>query len=440
MDVSIYWKETKTYSKKLTRVEKLSAGFMKRGANIADPLEKYVVAWMKRDEAAYMKHGKKTYDNVEKYLRTILDKEIKDAQNKGKGKSGMSADEIKSAKIIQSNLVLIRDELKAVLAGAKKPGNFRRDAQDDADTALYTSADQKRVQEKMTLLAKANKEAAAFGKEYKVALGKVDALLTNAKKFDKAVKASFDKQDAETNKSALSNLAGIARMANRIEQSILSHYKKNITESDTWRDVRVDVLGLDKMPKAVRKTHNDAFNKCDAAGRAVLKIHDAVKARAGAIRALLDDAEGLSIAVPDSKDALKKIADMMKTAEAIRTDIKLVAISIEGRVRAVMEMVTKPVPFERRYQLNLTQKTQSVTAIKRCEDHVKSLARIENWLAGPASRIADPAVRKASADLIAKVKEAKSFVPKFTKSRAEMLKAIKYADATLAKEKAGMTA
>jgi hypothetical protein len=48
-DVAVYWKQTKSLSKKLTGVDKLSPGFFSKGANITDPLEKYVVAWVKAD-------------------------------------------------------------------------------------------------------------------------------------------------------------------------------------------------------------------------------------------------------------------------------------------------------------------------------------------------------------------------------------------------------
>ncbi|MEM9371981.1 MAG: hypothetical protein AAGA26_12585, partial [Pseudomonadota bacterium] len=124
MDIAAYWKVTKTYSKRLTNVDKMSPGFFSKGAGITEPLEKYVLAWMKHNEADYMKFGRKAHDNVEKYMKTVLDKEIKDAQKKAKGKDGLSPDQLKSAKIIQSNLALIREELKEVLAGNKKPGNF----------------------------------------------------------------------------------------------------------------------------------------------------------------------------------------------------------------------------------------------------------------------------------------------------------------------------
>ncbi|MEM7058477.1 MAG: hypothetical protein AAF557_12860 [Pseudomonadota bacterium] len=440
MDVASYWKITKTYSKKLTGVDKMSAGFLSKGAGITDPLEKYVVAWTKANQSDYMKFGKKAYDNVEKYLKTILDKEIKDAQKKSKGKGGLSADELKSAKIIQSNLVLIRDELKEVLAGNKKPGNFKRDARDDVNTTLYTEEDKKRIKWKMELFNKLGKKAAGFKKDYKIQLGKVEALASNAANFAKDVKASFEKQDAETNKSALGNVGGISRIATRIGDAIAKHYNDNINGNDDWIEARVDTPGLSDMPSAVRKTHNDAYNKCDAVARDVLKLHDEIQKCAADINAMLNTAEGFSIAPPNPKDALKKLAKMLKDAESVRMSLKIANQSIMGRVQPMRERVNRPEPLEKRLSNQAALKTQNITAIKKCDEQIKSLTIMEKWLSGPASRVNDKAVQKLVGDVASKIKEANSFVSTYTKVRAEMLKTIKECDAMLAREQSGLAA
>lgn len=435
MDVAAYWKVTKTYSKKLTNVDKMSPGFFSKGAGITEPLEKYVLAWMKANEADYMKYGRKAYVNVEKYMKTVLDKEIKDAQKKAKGKDGLSPDQLKSAKIIQSNLALIREELREVLAGKKKPGNFKRDAKEDVKETLFTGDLKKRMETKMALFATVMKEAAKFSKEYKTQLGKVDALLANAKKISKQVEASYDKKDAEANKSAINSIATISRMATRISEAVVKHYKASVMDSKDWSDTRIDPPGMDNVPTPLRKQHNATFQKCDAAGRVVLKLRDEIVRRTSEIAVLFDDAEGMSIAVPDSKEALKKIAAMVKEAEAAGTELRIAEGTLSGRVGAMKDLVIRPLPLERRTDIHNASKTQNINSIKKGDDYVKAIGRIEKWLSGPMARINDPAVLQPADDLAGKVQQAKSHLAKYQKVRAAMLKTIKECDDLLAKER-----
>lgn len=440
MDIAAYWKVTKTYSKRLTNVDKMSPGFFSKGAGITEPLEKYVLAWMKHNEADYMKFGRKAHDNVEKYMKTVLDKEIKDAQKKAKGKDGLSPDQLKSAKIIQSNLALIREELKEVLAGNKKPGNFERDAREDVNQTLFSAEDKKRMDKKMAVFAKVLKEATAFAKDYKTQLGKIDALLANAQKISKQVEASYDSKDVATNKDAVSNMAGISRMAIRIRDGVAKHYDTKVNKGSDWEQVRRDPHGLTKMPAAVQKRHNEGFDKCDTAGHAVRKIHNEVLHRTTQIEELFAAAESLSIAAPDPKEALKKIAEMTKESEKAGEGLRIGVRVLAGRVGRVKDMITRPLPLDRRVEVYDASKIKNIEEIKKCDDHAKAIARIEKWLSGPMARINDQAVLKPADELAGKVQAVKSLLADFKKVRTAMLKVLKECDDALAKERMSQAA
>ncbi|MEM6932442.1 MAG: hypothetical protein AAF526_02535, partial [Pseudomonadota bacterium] len=266
------------------------------------------------------------------------------------------------------------------------------------------------------------------------------ALLANAQKISKQVEASYDSKDVATNKDAVSNMAGISRMAIRIRDGVAKHYDTKINKGPDWEQVRRDPHGLTKMPAAVQKRHNEGFDKCDTAGHAVRKIHNEVLHRTTQIEELFAAAESLSIAAPDPKEALKKIAEMTKQSEKAGEGLRIGVRVLAGRVGRVKDMINRPLPLDRRVEVYDASKIKNIEEIKKCDDHAKAIARIEKWLSGPMARINDQAVLKPADELAGKVQAVKSLLADFKKVRTAMLKVLKECDDALAKERMSQAA
>lgn len=431
MDVAFYWKQTKSLSKKLTGVEKLSPNFFSRSANITNPLEKYVIGWMQADEKEYTAQGQKALNSIEKYLDTILNKEIKDKAKKAKGKDGMSPEELKSAKIIQSNLELIRQELKDVLAGKKKPGNFKRDVEEDTSAVAADPKTIQVVEDKIKSRDKMAKIAAGYTAAYQQKLVKLQDMAKRTEAGMAAAKAASAKNDPDSLEKAIRVIEQSGQIGAKIFADIDDHYKKNVISSEDFRIAREDVQlsQLDLVSKSLRKAHNDAYGRLDKENRAALAIRADAEKLLRQINSIEVAADNLDPAIATPAKARKRIDKLLADAEAARADLRLWTIKNQTTAKKLQHIVQDRVGAGHSAQEILRaigpMQKQVATSLTKCEAMVKVVVDIDKWLGSAMTKINEPSVLADAERLAQLVEEAQKYAKTYASMKKDIVAALK---------------
>ncbi len=414
MDISAYWQSIKKQSKELTGVKKMDSGIF-HSSGIGGKLEDYIAAVKKGDPKKIEKTAAVALDKTQKYLDQIHKKEMKE------GKKAMSAQELKSAKIVGDALEKIVDQLQKVVSGEALAGSFDGDATADAKDSADRYIDpklKKAADAHMELRRKVSKEAPKLLASMKSDFAQAEKYAKLAEQGAKDAAKTKREGDTFNNRQAIDQAVRAVEEMQKLRKALEDDYKKNVVDgSSDFMKARQDFRDKHLLPDWMRDKYlrdsGALFLKGNEAALEMNKLRREFDQLIAAAEGEIDKAEQHSMAAVDPAKIVGKVdkitQDLEKAGDAVE--------KVVGQVSKLPDRIKQAMGFDVAAAEKLKQMDLYTKIVERETPKVvdalkttKTLnARLKTFKSGAEDRDVVAAIGRAEEAMQAVAKSAEEF-------------------------------